>query len=93
LRPLGLSEARKILRQACHILAELGDGAHRRLKPVPHGGRRDVAGRAGEPVPNSPATIALAAWPTSPAAPGGSGAPAPSLASSRNRARYGTHRA
>ena len=29
-----LSEARKILRQACHILAELGDDAlHRRLGP------------------------------------------------------------
>ena len=51
-----LSEARKILRQACHILAGLGDDALTAAwSPASlHGGRPGVAGQAGEPEPNSP---------------------------------------
>jgi hypothetical protein len=43
-----LSEARKILRQAGHILAELGDDAltAARARPVPHGGHPGAAGQA-----------------------------------------------
>ena len=43
-----LSEARQILRQACHILAEPGDDAPAaaRARPVRHGGHRGAAGRA-----------------------------------------------
>ena len=51
-----LSEARKILRQACHILAELGDDALApRLRPLCHGDQTVTAGPAGPRMqPHSP---------------------------------------
>jgi hypothetical protein len=51
-----LSEARKIVRQACHILAELGDDALTAAGARPsHLPWRPILTRsAGEPQPNSP---------------------------------------
>ena len=51
-----LSEARKLVRQACHILAELGETRSPPPEPLTlrHGQSRDAPARAGTPQPHSP---------------------------------------